>query len=52
MQSQEITDGDLSSCPWDKAVYADEKLHDFLCATLAGEAVLLVDTPGLETRGF
>ena len=51
-QTQEITDSDLSSCPWDKAVYADEKLHDFLCATLAGEAVLLVDTPGLETRGF
>ena len=27
-------------CPWDKAEFADEKLHDFLCNTLAGEAVL------------
>ena len=43
---------DFTSCPWEKAEYADEKLHDFLSATLAGEAVLLVDTPGLETRGF
>ena len=49
-QSQEINDLASSGCPWDKAVYADEKLHDFLCATLAGEAVLLVDTPGLETN--
>ena len=49
-QSQEITD--LTGCPWDKGQFADEKLHDFLCATLAGDAVLLVDTPGLETRGF
>ena len=51
-QGQEITHLQGSSCPWEKAEYADEKLHDFLCATLAGDAVLLVDTPGLETRGF
>ena len=51
----EAQQGEIQSfhgCPWDKAEFADEKLHDFLCNTLAGEAVLLVDTPGLETRGF
>ena len=51
-QDREIDNLTGSNCPWEKAQQADEKLHDFLCATLAGDAVLLVDTPGLETRGF
>ena len=47
-QSTEIHQVAGSGCPWDKAEFADEKLHDFLCATLAGDAVLLVDTPDLH----
>ena len=43
---------DFTSCPWDKGFYADAKLHDFLCATLGGEAVLVPELPGLEGQGF
>ena len=42
----------LHGCPWDKATAADSKLHDFLLATLGGEAVMLAETPGLEGQGF
>ena len=42
----------LPNCPWDKGQAADSKLHDFLLATLGGEAVMLAETPGLEGRGF
>ena len=31
---------------------ADAKLHNFLCATLGGEAGLLVETLGREGQGF
>ena len=43
---------DFTSCPWEKSFYADAKLHDFLCATLGGEAVLVPELPGLEGQGF
>ena len=42
----------LGGCPWGKASAADSKLHDFLLATLGGEAVMLAETPGLEGKGF
>ena len=43
---------DFTSCPWDKGFYADAKLHDFLCATLGGEAVLVPELGGfLRARG-
>ena len=42
----------FNSCPWAQALAADSKLHDFLCATLGGEAGLLAETPGLEGQGF
>ena len=42
----------LPHCPWDKGQAADSKFHDFLLATLGGEAVMLAGTPGLEGRGF
>ena len=38
----------FTSCPWAQALAADAKLHDFLCATLGGEAGLLAETTGLE----
>jgi hypothetical protein len=30
--------GNFSGCPWNQVQTADAKLHDFLCATLGGEA--------------
>ena len=50
LQTTALTD--FSSCPWAQALAADAKLHDFLCATLGGEAGLLAETPGLEGQGF
>ncbi len=44
--------GNFSNCPWSQVQTADAKLHDFLCATLGGEAGLLAETPGLEGQGF
>jgi len=44
--------GNFSGCPWNQVQTADAKLHDFLCATLGGEAGLLAETPGLEGQGF
>ena len=44
--------GNLHGCPWPKVVEADAKLHDFLCATLGGEAGLIAETVGLEGQGF
>ena len=51
-ESQKTPVTDFTPCPWDKAFYADAKLHDFLCATLGGEAVLIPELPGLEGQGF
>ena len=42
----------FGGCPWSQVQTADAKLHDFLCATLGGEAGLLSETPGLEGQGF
>ena len=44
--------GNFHGCPWPKVLEADAKLHDFLGATLGGEAGLLAETVGLEGQGF
>ena len=49
-QTQEITD--LGPMQWDQAIVADAKLHDFLLMMLGRDALILVETPDLESRGF
>ena len=49
-KTSEITD--LTHCPWDQALHADAKLHDFLLMVLEEDAQVLVETPQLECRGF
>ena len=49
-QTHEITD--LGPMQWDQAIVADAKLHDFLLMMLGEDALILVETPDLESRGF
>jgi uncharacterized membrane protein len=49
-QTEEITD--LGLMQWDQAIMADAKLHDFLLMMLGEDALILVETPDLESRGF
>ena len=49
-QSMEITNPAMSG--WDSAEAASPKLHDFLLQILDDSALLLIDKPELEGRGF
>ena len=51
-EKQEAEIVDLSPMNWDNSEAASPKLQDFLLQILGGNALMLIDKPNLEGRGF
>ena len=43
---------DVTGSGWGEAAAADARLYDFLCQLLEEDALLLIEQPSLDGRGF